>query len=95
MRQIVNAEAVTKQELCDQTRVEVILNAYAAGVAEYAPLGAAGRRVLEGFLVRQFASGGSFVVMQRLTHTIPVKDFNRKSWQLYDREIRYCRRAYL
>jgi hypothetical protein len=32
-------------------RVDAILNAYAAGVAEYKPLGAAGRRVLDGFLV--------------------------------------------
>ena len=31
------------------------MNAYAAGVAEYSALGAAGRRVLEGFLVRPFA----------------------------------------
>ena len=58
MCQIVNAEAVTQQELCDPKRVEVILNAYAAGVAEYAPLGADGRRVLEGFLVRQMSTGG-------------------------------------
>ena len=49
---MVNAEAVTQRQLNDRRRVEVILNAYAAGVAEYATLGTDGRRVLEGFLVR-------------------------------------------
>ena len=84
MCQIVNAEAATQQKLCNPARVEVILNAYAAGVAEYAPLGVAGRRVLEGFLVRQFARGGSFVAIHQLGQTIPFKDLNRKWRQLYN-----------
>ena len=50
--QVVNAEGVTQRQLNDRRRVEVILNAYAAGIAEYATLGNDGRRVLEGFLVR-------------------------------------------
>lgn len=49
---MVNAEAAAQRGLHDPDRVRSIMDAYADGVAEYATLGADGRRVLEGFLVR-------------------------------------------